>query len=230
MSDEQSTPASTPKASPPKASSSPEKPSPSSLTRRIISISAGVMAFLIAAILIGFWSNRLAEQTVSSPFPQLRDNAFTLASTQGGSLRNTDLLGKPTALFFGFTHCPEICPATLYTIAQMKASIGPAASDLQIVFATVDPDRDTIPILKEYIAAIDPDVIGLSGSTAEMADMARQFGAYAQKITLDDGDYTMDHTATVYLYDADGRASGTIAWGEPDDYAIAKLRKLMGLS
>lgn len=200
-------------------------------TRKIISITSGVLAFLIAAVLIGFWSNRLAERTVSSPFPTLRDTAFALPSTQGPStqdtpavLKNTDLLGKPTALFFGFTHCPEICPATLYTLSRMKADIG--ADSLQIIFATVDPARDTIPILKDYISAIDDTAIGLSGTPSQMQAMARSFGAYAQKIMLDDDDYTMDHTATVYLYDEDGLAAGTIAWGEPDDTARTKLKNL----
>ncbi len=199
------------------------------ITRKIISITSGVLAFLIAAILIGFWSNKLAEQTVSTPFPELRSTAFTLPSTHGGSITNTDLLGQPTALFFGFTHCPEICPATLYTLANLKAQLGPAAAPIQIVFATVDPARDTIPVLTDYIAAIDASAIGLSGTDQDMADMAQGFGVYAQKIQLDDDDYTMDHTATVFLYDAAGKIAGTIAWGEPDDFARAKLAALVGL-
>ena len=195
-------------------------------TRKIISISAGTLAFLIAALLIGFWSNKLAEKTVSTPFPEIRTTSFNLPATTGGTLSNKDLVGKPTVLFFGFTHCPEICPATLYSMAQLVDGLGPEGDDIQIVFATVDPERDTLPIMKEYIAAIDEDTIGLSGTTSEMAKLARDFGIYAQKIALDDGDYTMDHTATVFLYDAEGRISGTIAWSEPDDYAIAKLKNM----
>ena len=198
-------------------------------TRKIISITSGTLAFLIAALLIGFWSNKLAERTVTAPFPEIRTTAFNLPSTTGGTISNKDLIGKPTALFFGFTHCPEICPATLYTIAQMTDSIGEKGDDIQIVFATVDPERDTIPILQDYIGAIDEDTIGLSGTPAQMADLARGFGIYAQKIMLEDDDYTMDHTATVFLYDAEGRISGTIAWGEPEDFALAKLKNLVGI-
>lgn len=198
-------------------------------TRKIISIASGALAFLIAALLIGFWSNKLAERTVTAPFPEIRTTAFNLPSTTGGTISNKDLIGKPTALFFGFTHCPEICPATLYTIAQMTDSIGEKGDDIQIVFATVDPERDTIPILQDYIGAIDEDTIGLSGTPAQMADLARGFGIYAQKIMLEDDDYTMDHTATVFLYDAEGRISGTIAWGEPEDFALAKLKNLVGI-
>ena len=198
-------------------------------TRKIISITSGTLAFLIAALLIGFWSNKLAERTVTAPFPEIRTTAFNLPATTGGTISNKDLIGKPTALFFGFTHCPEICPATLYTIAQMTDSIGEKGDDIQIVFATVDPERDTIPILQDYIGAIDEDTIGLSGTPAQMADLARGFGIYAQKIMLEDDDYTMDHTATVFLYDAEGRISGTIAWGEPEDFALAKLKNLVGI-
>ena len=111
-------------------------------------------------------------------------------------------------------------------MAQLKASLGPQGEDIQIVFATVDPERDTIAILKDYISAIDEDTIGLSGTSAEMSKLARDFGIYAQKIMLEDDDYTMDHTATVFLYDAEGRISGTIAWGEPDDFALAKLKNM----
>ena len=198
-------------------------------TRKIISITSGTLAFLIAALLIGFWSNKLAERTVTAPFPEIRTTAFNLPATTGGTISNKDLIGKPTALFFGFTHCPEICPTTLYTIAQMTNSIGEKGDDIQIVFATVDPERDTIPILQDYIGAIDEDTIGLSGTPAQMADLARGFGIYAQKIMLEDDDYTIDHTATVFLYDAEGRVSGTIAWGETEDFALAKLKNLVGI-
>lgn len=197
-----------------------------STTRKIISITSAILAFLIAALLIGFWSNKLAERTVSSPFPELRTTSFDLPATTGSTISNKDLIGKPTALFFGFTHCPEICPATLYTMAQLKASLGPQGEDIQIVFATVDPERDTIAILKDYISAIDENTIGLSGTSAQMGKLARDFGIYAQKIALEDDDYTMDHTATVFLYDREGRISGTIAWGEPDDFALAKLKNM----
>jgi len=197
--------------------------------RKIIRLSSGILAFLIAAVLIGFWSNKLAERTVSTPFPELWNTAFNLPSTNGQIISNADLIGSPTALFFGFTHCPEICPATLYSLSQMTNSLGSVGQDIQIVFATVDPERDTISVLKDYINAIDENAIGLSGTLDQMTGFARDFGIYVQKVPLEDDDYTMDHTATVFLYDAEGKIAGTIAWGEPDDYALAKLRSLAGL-
>jgi protein SCO1/2 len=198
-------------------------------TQKIIRISSGVLLFSIAAILIGFWSNNLAEKTVSTPFPEIRTTSFDLPSTQGGTISNKDLIGSPTALFFGFTHCPEVCPVTFYTLSEMIEELGPDAASIQIVFATVDPERDTLPILKDYVEAIDEETIGLSGTPDQIAKLIRDFGIYAQKVVLDDGDYTMDHTATVFLYDAEGRIAGTIAWREPDDFAMDKLRSLAGL-
>jgi protein SCO1/2 len=198
-------------------------------TQKIIRISSGVLLFSIAAILIGFWSNNLAEKTVSTPFPEIRTTSFDLPSTQGGTISNKDLIGSPTALFFGFTHCPEVCPVTLYTLSEMIEELGPDAANIQIVFATVDPERDTVPILKDYVEAIDEETIGLSGTSDQITKLIRDFGIYAQKVVLDDGDYTMDHTATVFLYDAEGRIAGTIAWREPDDFAMDKLRSLAGL-
>lgn len=197
--------------------------------RKIISISAGVGAFIVAALLIGFLSNQLAHksQFANSVFPGLNTVSFNLPATTGGKVSNEDLLGRPTAVFYGFTHCPEVCPATLYGLSQIVESIGAAANDLQIVFVTVDPERDSVAILKEYIGAINEDAIGLSGSPEAIDTMRKAFGIFAEKTLLDDGDYTIDHTATVFLYDAQGALSGTIAWGEADDFAEAKLRGLL---
>jgi protein SCO1/2 len=199
-------------------------------TRTIISISAGVGAFLIAALLIGFLSDQLARRTVPAAFPGFDTVSFDLDATSGTSQKNTDFLGRPTALFFGFTHCPEVCPTTLYSLSQQISAIGPEAEKLQVVFVTVDPERDTASILKEYIEAINPDALGLTGSTDAINAMLKSFGIYAQKVPLDGGDYTMDHTATVFLYDIEGRLDGTIAWGENEDVARSKLERLLGLA
>lgn len=200
--------------------------------RKIISISAGVGAFIVAALLIGFLSDQLARksQFTNSVFPGLNTVSFNLPATTGGTLSNEDLLGRPTAVFYGFTHCPEVCPATLYSLSQIVESIGDAANDLQIVFVTVDPERDSIAILKDYIGAINEDTIGLSGDPDAINTMRKAFGIFAEKTPLDDGDYTIDHTATIFLYDRQGALDGTIAWGEADDFAEAKIRSLLDKS
>ena len=197
--------------------------------RKAIAVSSGIGAFLIAALLIGFWADHFARQTTPKIFPSLSEVNHALPSTTGQTLRIKDLRGKPTALFFGFTHCPEICPVTLYTLTDMTSSLGPMADPLQIVFVTVDPERDTIPVLADYISAINENAIGLSGDAETHKAVEKAFRVFAQKVELDDGDYTMDHTATVYLYDEDGDFSGTIAWGEPYDFARSKLASLLGI-
>lgn len=196
--------------------------------KKIISISAGVTAFVIAAVLIGFWSDRIARDVVPNQLPSLATVDFTLTSTKGGRLSNDDLIGGPVAMFFGFTHCPEVCPTTLYTLDGLISDLGPQGKAITVVFVTVDPARDTAAVLADYIGAIDEDAIGLTGSADEVNAMLKGYGIYAQKVALDDGDYTMDHTATVFLYDRRGFLDGTIAWGEPAEYAGPKLKNLIG--
>ena len=197
--------------------------------RKIISISAGVAAFLVAALLIGFWSDYFARRVTPDIFPRLSSVDYSLPATTGEDIRIKDLTGQPVAIFFGFTHCPEVCPVTLYTLTEMTASLGDKGKDLQIVFVTVDPERDSIPQLRSYIGAINDSAIGLSGDPAIHKEVEKAFRVFAQKTPLDDGDYTMDHTATVYLYALDGRLSGTIAWGEPYDFAFAKIKSVLGI-
>ncbi len=197
------------------------------IQKKIIVISTAATAFLIAAVVIGFFADRLAREVVPSQLPSLTEVDFNLQSTHGGRISNDDLIGTPVAMFFGFTHCPEICPATLYTLDSLIADLGPGGEDIAVVFVTVDPARDTVDILTDYVGAIDESVIGLTGSEAEVAAMLKGYGIYSKKVQLEDDDYTMDHTATVFLYDSSGYLDGTIAWGEPQEYAGAKLRDLI---
>ena len=195
--------------------------------KKAVSISAGVMAFAVAAVLVGFWADRLARDFVPRQLPSLATVDFELTSTRGDKITNHDLIGQPVAMFFGFTHCPEICPATLYTLDGLIAGLGPGGETITVVFVTVDPKRDTAAILDDYITSIDDDAIGLTGGETAIAAMLKGYGIYAERVALDDGDYTMDHTATVFLYDRAGYLDGTIAWGEPTEYAIPKLRNLI---
>ncbi|MGC6484813.1 MAG: SCO family protein [Candidatus Puniceispirillales bacterium] len=195
--------------------------------KKLISISAGIGAFLVAALLIGFWADRLARDVVPARLPSLATVDFSLQSTRGGTISNKDLIGGPVAMFFGFTHCPEVCPATLFTLDGLIADLGRGGEAITVVFVTVDPDRDTAAGLADYLGAIDEDAIGLTGSPAAINAMLKGYGIYAERVDLDDGDYTMDHTATVFLYDSEGHLDGTIAWGEPPEYAIPKLQNLI---
>ena len=208
---------------------------PKSIHKQLL-ISIGVTVFVLVAAMVGLVANRVAEQTMPSILPGLDSISFTLQSSDG-PVSNDDLLGRPVAVFFGFTHCPEVCPTTLYTLTSLIDEIGAdgseagdnEAANTQVVFITVDPERDTPAILADYIRSMSDQAIGLSGSRAAVDEAIKGFGVYAVKVPLDgdDGDYTMDHTATVFLYDQTGALSGTIAWGERADFAREKLKRLI---
>lgn len=156
---------------------------------------------------------------------------FQLVDQNGQPITEQAFRGKPTALFFGFTHCPEVCPTTLFELDGWLKTVDPDAKGLQAYFVTVDPERDTPQLLGQYISNVTDRVKGIAGEPAKIAEVIKGFRVYAKKIPLDeakpDGDYTMDHTASVFLLDADGRFKGTIAYGENPDTAIKKLENLM---
>ncbi|PYB75377.1 MULTISPECIES: SCO family protein [Rhizobium] len=156
---------------------------------------------------------------------------FQLVDQNGQPISEQAFRGKPTALFFGFTHCPEVCPTTLFELDGWLKKVDPDAKGLQAYFVTVDPERDTPQLLGQYISNVTDRVTGIAGEPAKIAEVIKGFRVYAKKVPLDeskpDGDYTMDHTASVFLLDADGRFKGTIAYGENPDTAVKKLENLM---
>ena len=184
-------------------------------------VMAGVLGWLTYQV------TQSKEQIAEAPFGV----PFELVDQNGQPITEQALRGKPTALFFGFTHCPEVCPTTLFELDGWIKTVDPDAKGLQAYFVTVDPERDTPEILGQYISNVTDRVTGIAGDPAKVAEVVKGFRVYAKKIPLDeaqpDGDYTMDHTASVFLLDADGRFKGTIAYGENPDTAIKKLENLM---
>jgi protein SCO1 len=184
-------------------------------------VMAGVLGWLTYQV------TQSKEQIAEAPFGV----PFELVDQNGQPITEHALRGKPTALFFGFTHCPEVCPTTLFELDGWIKTVDPDAKGLQAYFVTVDPERDTPEILGQYISNVTDRVTGIAGDPAKVAEVVKGFRVYAKKIPLDeaqpDGDYTMDHTASVFLLDADGRFKGTIAYGENPDTAIKKLENLM---
>jgi len=134
--------------------------------------------------------------------------------------------GKPYAVFFGFTHCPDICPTAMYEMGQLLAKLGPAAKDFRVYFVSVDPERDTADQLKLYLSAFDPRLIGLTGSPEEIAAVARSHRAFYRKVPTPSG-YTMDHTATIFLFDRKGAFYGTLDTNDAEQARIAKLERLL---
>ncbi|MBB3409559.1 protein SCO1/2 [Rhizobium sp. BK316] len=156
---------------------------------------------------------------------------FTLVSQAGQPITEQALRGKPTALFFGFTHCPEVCPTTLFELNGWMEKVDPQGNKLQAYFVTVDPERDTPEIMNQYVSNVSKRITGISGPPDKIADVIKGFRVYAKKVPVDEnnpnGDYTMDHTASVFLLDSAGRFAGTISYGENPDTAIKKLENLV---
>ena len=154
--------------------------------------------------------------------------AFELASTQGGEFTQDSLKGKPSLVFFGYTFCPDVCPTTLAETTAWRSKLGVTANDLRIIFVTVDPERDTLDKVKGYVEGFDPSIIGLVGDQTQTDAVKKAFGAFSEK-RGEPGDpyYLVDHTALVYLINADGTFEGTVAYEEASDVAMAKIKKLI---
>lgn len=152
---------------------------------------------------------------------------FRLASSKGGFVDSKELTGKPYGIFFGYTHCPEVCPTTLYDMSQALAALGDAAKDFRLFFVTVDPERDTAPMLKDYLANFDPRIEALVPTVEELPVFARSYRVFYQKVPESGGGYSMDHTATLFLIGRDGELASTISFGEAQEARVAKLRRLL---
>lgn len=151
---------------------------------------------------------------------------FRLTSHEGKAFTDADLKGKPFLVFFGFTHCPEVCPTTLHDISQDLAALGKDADKLRVAFITVDPARDTPELLKTYLSSFDPRIVGLTGTEEEIADVAKTYKIYYRKVPTD-SDYTMDHSATILLMDSKGDFYGTSNFQESEEVRRQKLRQLI---
>lgn len=153
---------------------------------------------------------------------------FQLIDQNGAPITEAAFQGHPTALFFGFTHCPEVCPTTLFEMAGWLKALGDEGKDLRVFFISVDPERDTPEVMKGYTAAFTDRITGITGDPKEVEKVIKGWKIYARKVPTENGDYTMDHTASVMLLDRDARLKSTIDYKETTDVALKKLRLLIG--
>lgn len=153
---------------------------------------------------------------------------FSLVDQHGNAVTEAALKGHPSAMFFGYTFCPDVCPTTLADMTIWLQDLGPAADRLKVYFVTVDPERDTQAHMAEYLQAFDPRIVGLTGERPAIDAMLAAFRVYSRKTGDDPDYYLMDHTASVYLLDAEGRFVGTVDYQENPDTALAKLKRLVG--
>ena len=152
---------------------------------------------------------------------------FHLEDQNGKPVSDVDMKGGPFLVFFGFTHCPDICPTTLFEISQIMEKLGKDADRAGALFITVDPERDTPAALKDYLSNFDPHVRGLTGDPAAINAAIKAYRVYAKKVPLENGDYTMDHTAVVYLMDKNGRFVTPFNTKQSADEAAALIRRYL---
>ena len=165
----------------------------------------------------------------ATPKGQAFGAPFMLVAQDGSPITEKAFQGQPTLVFFGFTHCPEVCPTTLFEMNGWLKALGAEGDNIKAYFVSVDPERDTPELLKVYVSNVTERVIGVSGEPDKIAAMIKSFGVYARKVPTSGGDYTMDHTASVFLLNSAGDFHGTIAYGENADTAVEKLRRLAKL-
>jgi protein SCO1/2 len=198
---------------------------------RTFRIVISILAVIMAALFFWLW-NTVGNQTAliaEEPWGV----PFTLTSQNGQPITEKAFQnGKPTALFFGFTNCPEICPTTVYELTGWMKEVDPDRSKMQAYFVSIDPRRDTPEVLNTYLSNATDRITGISGDPAKVEAMARGFKISFQKVPSDaknpDGpDYTMNHSASVFLLDREGRFVGTIDYKENPDVAVQKLKNLI---
>lgn len=181
---------------------------------------AAVVVVAIVATSLYVWGTRSPALTA------LGDGDYELQTAAGEAFDRKSFNGHPSALFFGFTHCPDVCPTTLAEMTAWFQALGEEARDLKAYFVTVDPERDSPEVVGSYVAWAK-NVTAVTGPRSEIDKAIKAWGVFTKKIATEDGSYTMDHTASVFLLDRQGNFMGTIAYREDQATAIAKLRKLI---
>jgi len=187
----------------------------------IIGAFAGSLAIglLLTLWLLGGWSGATNIPAIGGP--------FALNDQSGQPVTDASLKGRPSLIFFGFTHCPDVCPTSLFEISEVLRALGPDADKVNAYFVTVDPERDTPEAMKSYLASFDPHLRGLTGNPDAIAKIVASYRVYARKVPLKDGDYTMDHTALIYLMDRTGRFVAPFNLKRSPDAAAADLRRYL---
>ena len=193
-------------------------------TARPLVIVGAFSASLVVGLLVMLWAfgglrNVAAPAAIGGPF-QLTDQS-------GQTVTEKNLVGRPSLIFFGFTHCPDVCPTELFQISEVLRAMGKDADRVNAYFISVDPERDTQAAMKDYLSSFDPHLKGLTGTPDEVAKAIADYRVYARKVPLKDGDYTMDHTALIYLMDRDGRFVSPFNLDRKPEEAATDLKRYL---
>jgi protein SCO1/2 len=193
------------------------------LHRIAIAISAICIA-LAVAIVFGWY--QVVYLSVDSPSRPSVGGPFTLVDGDGRTVTDRDYRGKWLVVYFGFTFCPDACPTALNKIAESLDALGPDAARVQPLFITIDPERDTPPVMKQYVAAFDSRIVGLTGTPQQIAAVAKAYRTYYQRVG-DGPNYTMDHSTGIYLVDPDGRFNSLLPHDLTGQEMAKRLKELL---
>jgi len=195
-----------------------------SRTARPLVIATAFAASLVVGLLLMFWAIGGVSKVAQ---PVAIGGAFQLTDQNGRTVTEQSLRGKPTLIFFGYTHCPDVCPTSLFEISEVLRAMGKDADRVNAYFISVDPERDTPSTMKDYLSSFDPHLEGLSGDPAATTTVLTAYRVYAKKVPMKDGDYTMDHTALIYLMDRDGRFVAPFNLKRSPEEAAAELKRYL---
>ena len=191
--------------------------------RPLVIIGAFSASLVVGLVLVLWLMGGLRHATA----PAVIGGPFQLTDQTGQAVTEKSMLGHPSLVFFGFTHCPDVCPTTLFEISEVLKAMGKDADRVNAYYISVDPERDTAAAMKEYLSSFDPRLKGLTGNPDEVAKVLSEYRVYAKKVPLKDGDYTMDHTALVYLMDRDGRFVAPFNINRKPEEAASDLKRYL---
>jgi protein SCO1/2 len=188
---------------------------------RTLVIVTAFTASLLIGLLVMLWAMGGVRGVTA---PAAIGGPFQLVDQSGATVTEKNLQGKPSIVFFGFTHCPDVCPTALFEMSEILRAMGKDADRVNAYFISVDPERDNKEAMKDYLSSFDPHLKGLTGDPGAVAKV---LSAYAKKVALKDGDYTMDHTALTYLMDRDGKFVAPFNLNRKPEEAAADLKKYL---
>ena len=199
------------------------------MTARASHIVLVLSAFLAGLVIfLGVFLYATGQLGGGGPGPSAIGGPFKLIDQNGKTVTDQDMKGKPFLVFFGYTHCPDVCPTTLFELSEVMRALGPDADRIRALFITVDPERDTAAAMKDYLSSFDPHLRGATGDRKAVDAVEKVYRVYAKKVpTGKDGDYSMDHTALVYLMDKQGRFVAPFKLNRKPEDAAAELRRYL---
>jgi protein SCO1 len=191
----------------------------------IVLVLAAFMTGLV--VFLGVFLYATGQFSGKGPGPSAIGGPFNLIGENGKPVTDKDFLGKPLIVFFGYTHCPDICPTTLFELSQVMHALGKDADRINVLFITVDPARDTPAVMKDYLSSFDKHLRGATGSEQAIDAAEKEYRVYAKKVPGTDGDYSMDHSAVVYLMNKQGRFVAPFNLKRKPAEAAEALRKYL---